>query len=159
MHKLTKRLFIVGLLLFFLSACDIQSSQIEESEQITGLYENEEAVHSARDVLVDNLYYAEIEDMDGYLSTIPAHAHADTQKAMEPFFETHEVSHTLTAFEVLEETENQLVVKTKQKTIGEDETGETEYKNHIANVLIVFEKINKEWKITESSVTDIIFFD
>lgn len=159
LKKMKVLMIMVSLFLVLLSACATPNNLSEGNPEVSGNYANEENVFAAKELLEKNLQYAQEENIEGYLSTISTEAHADTREAMTIFFDTHTVSHTLLAFEVVEEYENELVVKSRQKTMGADDTGETEYRNHIAEVLHVFEKIEGEWKIIESSVTDINFLE
>lgn len=161
MRRNSSRLFIVAFffLSLFISACSSDSTNTNNQEGITGQYENKEAVSASRELLINNLRYAENEDIDGYLSTIPTEAHADTREAMEAFFKEHTISHTLLEFEVIEELENELVVKTKQESRGQNDLDEADYRNHVAEVLHIFKKEENQWKITESSVTDVLFLD
>lgn len=140
------------LFIFLFSACGIESTQTESTS-------NKEAASLTKDLLIDNLYYAETKNIEGYLSTIPSKAHEDTRQAMEDFFAKYTVSHRLLEFEVLEASENEIIAKTKQETIGQNDIGDEEYKNHIAEGLHIFQKIDTEWKITESSITDLTFIE
>lgn len=161
MRRNSNRVFIGAFLFLSLlvSACSPESSNIKDQNGITGQYENKEAVSATKELLMDNLHYAENEDIEGYLSTIPTEAHGDTREAMEAFFKEHTISHKLLEFEVVKEFENEIVVKTKQESIGQNDSGESDYKNHVAEVLHVFKKEENQWKITESSVTNVIFLD
>src|SRR5690625_4300675 len=132
MRRPIHRYILIKIIAFIviLSACSIESTQTEEVSYSTAseTSANQEAIQQTKNVLKENLYYAETENIEGYLSTISSEAHADTRQAMEDFFKTHDVFHTLMAFEVVEEHKDKIVAKTKQKTMGEDMTGETDYR-------------------------------
>lgn len=154
--------YLVVILLFLLilySAYNSERGQLEVQQDILGKVSHLEEATQARDLLETNLYYSEIEDMEGYLSTISSKGHEETREAMLEFFESYSVSHELIRFEVLEQQEDELVAKATQKTTDNHGEGEDPYKSHTAEVLHVFKKENHEWKIYESSVTDVKFID
>lgn len=78
---------------------------------------------------------------------------------MVDFFDKHDVSHQLVAFEVVVESEDQVVAKAKQITKNVSDSSKSTYRNHQAEVLHTFSKINGQWKITESAVTDVDFIE
>lgn len=139
--------------LFLLSACSTQ-----KTVQNTN-HENNSEIEEVKALLISNLDYAETKNIEGYLSTIPLESHNDTREAMEDFFGTYTVKHTLVDFEVVKVFDDEIVAKARQKTEEENTLNDSEYKNHIAETLHVFKKIEGEWKITDSSVTDITFID
>ena len=153
MYKKTA-LFISLFLLFILNACTA-----EDTSQAAITHENNPEIEAVKNLLIDNLNYAETKNIEGYLSTIPLEAHVDTREVMEDFFEAYTVKHTLLEFEAVEVLEDEIVVKARQKTEGENISNDSEYKSHIAETLHVFQRIEEEWKITDSSVTDIVFID
>lgn len=147
---LTFSLFI----LFILSACTAENT----SQSILQDIDNPE-IEAVKELLIDNLKYAENKNIEGYLSTIPVDSHAETREVMEEFFNTYTVKHTLLEFEVVEVLEDEIVAKARQKTEEVVDSDESEYKSHIAETLHVFQRIESEWKITDSSVTDITFIE
>lgn len=161
MKKYVTQLFfcIVFVLFLFSTGCTSEASQVDNQNQIIGEYQNKERVKDARDVLVKNLEFAEEEDIEGYLSTISSNAHDETRVAMEDFFENHSVTHSLIEFEVVEEKENEIIAKTQQETKGHSNLKDADYKNHVAEVLHIFRKEQDEWKISESSITNVTFID
>ena len=116
-------------------------------------------MEEVKELLVENLNYASIEDIDGYLSTISQDGYDSTKQAMTKFFEEYEVTHRLLEFEIVEDHSTEIVAKAKQKSEGFSELKDIDYKNHISEVLHVFTLENNSWKISESSVTDIKFSD
>ena len=60
-------------------------------------------------------------------------------------------------FEVTDVEPDAIVAKARQKAVGESVLEEEAYRNHIATVLVVFKQEDGEWRISESSITDIEF--
>lgn len=161
MKKYVSKLFFCFAVILFLfsTGCTSEASEGEKQDLITGEYQNIEQVQEVRDILLKNLEYAEDENIDGYLSTISSSAHDETRQAMEEFFAHHTVTHSLLKFEVIEEHKDEIIAKTEQETKGSSTREDTDYKNHIAEVLHIFRKERDEWKIFESSITNVTFID
>lgn len=151
--------YCFSFLFLFLSGCQFETNKpmAELSESLTQSQQND--IKFTKQLLVDNLNYVDNEDIDGYLETIPLSAHEDTKKAMINFFEEYSVTHDLLEFEVVERKQDRLIARTKQKTTGTADHGGEEYRDHIASMLHTFEKEQGQWKIVESSTTDVKFLD
>lgn len=148
MSKILKY-FIIPLFLFLFlipAACESPHIQSDKSELIESIIEK-------------NLEAATNKDIDSYLSTISSSAHNDTRVALEEFFGTYSVTHQLLDFEIIEEEDERVVAKTRQKTTEENGDSGDEYKDHLSEVLIILVKEGNEWKINESSITAIEFLE
>lgn len=104
-----------------------------------------------------NLQGANEEDVEVYLSTITTKAREETGEVMTQFFKDYDVKHNLLDFVITQIDPDAVVAKTRQKTVGESVLEEETYRNHIATVLVVFKEEEGEWRINESSITDIEF--
>lgn len=104
-----------------------------------------------------NLQGANAEDVDLYLSTITTKSREETGEVMAQFFEDFDVRQDLMEFEVTDIEPDAIVTKARQKAVGESVLEEETYRNHIATVLVVFKQEEGEWRISESSITNIEF--
>lgn len=147
-------LYISLVFILILSACTA-----EDASQTAINSESNPEIETVKDLLMNNLNYAETKNIEGYLSTIPSESHEETREVMEDFFGNYTVKHTLLEFEAVEVFDEEIVAKARQKTEEENNSNQSEYRSHIAETLHVFQRIEGEWKITDSSVTDIVFID
>lgn len=155
-----KRLLIVALL-FLIVLFSAYNSFGEESSsgQEAGEELIDEEVAAAKEVLEANLQYSEAEDMEQYLQTIASHGHEATRAEMNQFFQDYTVSHELTAFEVVERHDDEIVVKTSQIIKDQNQEGDKRYKSHKAEMMHVLKKEDNQWKIFESNVMDVQFIE
>lgn len=123
--------------------------------EIKGNITNEEDVYAVYDLLERNLQAANDEDVETYLQTLIPEAREATKKEMTTFFETYDVEHTLLSFEVRKEDGERILVKTQQRTVNE---GTEEFRNHITEANHTFVKIDGEWFIEETAMSNTQFF-
>ncbi|MHC5268728.1 hypothetical protein ACYSNO_06000 [Enterococcus sp. LJL98] len=150
-------IFLVFVLNYFNQASEI-SNQINQKPgqvEIKGKITNEEDVLAVYALLEKNLQAANEEDLETYLSTLVPEAREATKKEMVPFFETYDVKHTLVSFEVIKEDGERILVKARQKTVNE---GTEKYRNHITEANHTFVKIDGEWLLEETAMSDTQFF-
>lgn len=119
----------------------------------------DEEAAAAKEVLKANLKYSEAEDMDQYLQTIARHGHEATRAEMDQFFQDYTVSHELTAFEVVEQLGDEIVVKTFQIIKDQNQEVDKRYKSHRAEMMHILKKEDNQWKIFESNVIDVQFIE
>lgn len=146
-------------LIAFITAYIDSEDEMEVQSGVAGDFSDEKEALEVKNVLQLNLKYAEDKDIEGYLTTISSSAHEDTEEAMSGFFNDFTVSHLLLEFEVIEQGQDELVAKAKQQTTGDTDLEDEEYRDHIADILHIFEKEDGNWKISESSVTNLVFID
>lgn len=142
------KIILIGFIISFMVGC---SSEID--------IQNEEAAAEVKQLLEDNINYLNNEDIDGYLSTIVETAHEGTKEETERMFRNYDIDFKLLSSIVFEEEDNKLVLEANQeaKAVSIPEGGE--YRDHVSLNHHTFEKIDGEWKITESRVVDINFTD
>ena len=121
---------------------------------ITGKISNKESALAAFGTMQENLQAANKEDLDSYVATLISNSREETKEELVPFFKDYDLENTLLTFEIKkQETDHQLVEVT-QKTVN---TGNKEYKSHIATTNVTFKKENNQWLIEESVVTNTKF--
>lgn len=77
-----KTILTFSLFIFvMLSACTAENT----SQSILQDIDNPE-IEAVKELLIDNLKYAENKNIEGYLSTLPVDSHAETREVMEEFF-------------------------------------------------------------------------
>lgn len=155
-----KRLMIVALL-FLTVLFSAYTSFGEDSSpgQEAGEEIRDEEVMAAKEVLEANLQYSEAEDMEQYLQTIASHGREATRVEMNQFFQDYTVSHELTAFEVVERHDDEIVVKTSQMIKDQNQEGDKRYRSHKAKMMHVLKREDNQWKIFESNVMDVQFIE
>lgn len=150
------------MLVIFLSA--IISAFIETDDQDTSVDGMSEArienvdVQSALETLKINLESANEENVERYLKTIASTGREETENAMNEFFAIHNVTHELLSFEVVDQSQDKIVLETRQESIGSSSSSE-EYRDHKSEVLHVFVPEDGDWVISESSVKNIEFIN
>lgn len=157
------KVIILGLLSFFLTACnEVPTYQDPEDVHYSIISDNEitKDIEEAVRVIEDNLRYAEVKDMDGYLSTIVSSAHEETREELAPFFEEYDLDHTILSVEVLRNEDDSLLIQTKQQTVMIDSIAGVEpYRDHIAEANHTLIRENGEWKIKETYMTNTVFLE
>lgn len=150
-------IFLVFILNYFNKANEISNEINREPGQveIKGKVTNEQDVLAVYELLEKNLQAANDEDIETYLSTLVPSAREATKKEMIPFFEKYDVKHTLVAFEVTKEDGKRILVKARQKTVNE---GKEKYRNHITEANHTFVKVDGEWLLEETAMSDTQFF-
>lgn len=134
------------------------SNNIESTSDNFELIVNEEDAKNVKDILHHNLIAVNEQDINGYLDTIVKSGHQDTEEMMVDFFKTHKIKQSLLKFEIEKQTNNEIIVRSKQKITGTS-TLKEDYRNHIAEILHVFVREDNSWKIKESSMTEIEFIE
>lgn len=150
-------LFLVFILNYFDKANEISNNITQEAGEIEikGKITNQEDVQAVFDLLEKNLQAANDEDLETYLSTLVPDAREATKKEMAPFFKTYDVKHTLLAFEVRKEDGERILVKTQQRT---ENKGTEEFRNHVTEANHTFVKIDGEWFIEETAMSNTQFY-
>ncbi|MBA5730032.1 hypothetical protein HW423_09575 [Aerococcaceae bacterium INB8] len=141
---------LLAVLLFFMTMSN--ANNIHTSQE-----ENRKLEAEIQAIYQRNLQGANTEDVDLYLSTINTKAREETGEVMAQFFTDFDVRQDLLEFEVTDIEPDAIVAKARQKAVGESVLEEETYRNHIATVLVVFKQEEGEWRISESSITNIEF--
>lgn len=149
-------LFLIFVLNYFNKANELSDSINQEAGQveITGKIENKDDALAALKVLETNLQAATDEDIDLYVSTLVPSARDATQKEMSAFFEEYDVEHTLLEFKVTKEDGTRIQVQARQKTVNK---GKNKYRNHITVANHTFVKMDGEWFLEETAMSDTQF--
>lgn len=149
-------LFLIFVLNYFNKANELSDSINQEAGQveITGKIENKDDALAALKVLETNLQAATDEDIDLYVSTLVPSAREATQKEMSAFFEEYDVEHTLLEFKVTKEDGTRIQVQARQKTVNK---GKNKYRNHITVANHTFVKMDGEWFLEETAMSDTQF--
>lgn len=149
-------LFLIFILNYFNQANEISNSINQEAGQVevTGKIENKDNALAALKVLETNLEAANQEDIDLYVRTLVPSARESTKEEMSTFFKEFDVEHTLLEFKVTKEYENRIQVQARQKTINK---GTNKYRNHITEANHTFVKIEDQWFIEETAMSDTQF--
>lgn len=149
-------LFLIFVLNYFNKANELSDSINQEAGQveITGKIENKDDALAALKVLETNLQAATDEDIDLYISTLVPSAREATQKEMSAFFEEYDVEHTLLEFKVTKEDGTRIQVQARQKTVNK---GTNKYRNHITVANHTFVKMDGEWFLEETAMSDTQF--
>lgn len=157
MSKQIRKYFVwfigIGLLAVLLNFMTMSNT----NNILTSQEENRKLEAQIQSIYQRNLQGANAEDVDLYLSTITTKAREETGEVMAQFFEDFDVKQDLLEFEVTDIEPDAIVAKARQKAVGESVLEEETYRNHIATVLVVFKQEEGEWRISESSITDIEF--
>lgn len=149
-------LFLIFVLNYFNKANELSDSINQETGQVevTGKIENKDDALAALKVLETNLQAATDEDIDLYISTLVPSAREATQKEMSAFFEEYDVEHTLLEFKVTKEDGTRIQVQARQKTVNK---GTNKYRNHITVANHTFVKMDGEWFLEETAMSDTQF--
>ena len=149
-------LFLIFVLNYFNKANELSDSINQEAGQveITGKIENKDDALAALKVLETNLQAATDEDIDLYVSALVPSARDATQKEMSAFFEEYDVEHTLLEFKVTKEDGTRIQVQARQKTVNK---GKNKYRNHITVANHTFVKMDGEWFLEETAMSDTQF--
>ncbi len=149
-------LFLIFVLNYFNKANELSDSINQEAGkvEVTGKIENKDDALAALKVLETNLQAATDEDIDLYISTLVPSAREATQKEMSAFFEEYDVEHTLLEFKVTKEDGIRIQVQARQKTINK---GTNKYRNHITIANHTFVKMDGEWFLEETAMSDTQF--
>ncbi|GGI65575.1 MULTISPECIES: hypothetical protein [Enterococcus] len=149
-------LFLIFVLNYFNQANKISDNINQEAGEVevTGKINNQEEALAALAVLEKNLQAANDEDLDLYVSTLVPSAREATKKEMAAFFEEYDVEHTLLEFKVTKDDGERIQVLARQKTINK---GSNKYRNHITEANHTFVKIDGEWFLEETSMSDTQF--
>lgn len=149
-------LFLIFVLNYFNKANELSDSINQETGQVevTGKIENKDDALAALKVLETNLQAATDEDIDLYISTLVPSAREATQKEMSAFFEEYDVEHTLLEFKVTKEDGTRIQVQARQKTVNK---GKNKYRNHITVANHTFVKMDGEWFLEETAMSDTQF--
>lgn len=158
MKNYLKVIILVSLFAFCFSMTINHEAQLASTstEGITKII-HEKDVSDIKAVVERNLSAVNAQDIDAYLETIVTTGHKDTQEMMIVFFENNQIEQTLLNFNLITQSTDEIIIRTKQKIIGIDT--QEGYRNHIAETLYVFVQDKEGWKIKESSITDIKFID
>ena len=149
-------LFLIFVLNYFNKANELSDSINQEAGkvEVTGKIENKDDALAALKVLETNLQAATNEDIDLYISTLVPSAREATQKEMSAFFEEYDVEHTLLEFKVTKEDGTRIQVQARQKTVNK---GTNKYRNHITVANHTFVKMDGEWFLEETAMSDTHF--
>lgn len=158
-----RKIIVLGLVGMVLAGCNaIPTYQSPESVSYTveGEISNQAEAEAAVQVIQENLHYATLEDMDGYLSTLIAAAREATEKELSSVFAAYDLEHTILGVEVMEQQPGRMLIRTEQQTVMLDAVeGEKPYRNHIAEANHTLVKEDGSWKIEETIMTDTKFID
>lgn len=143
----------IGLLVVFLYLTTI----IKADSTTTSQADSSRLEAQIQSIYNYNLKGVNEEDVEVYLSTITSKEREETGEVMTQFFEDFDVKQELLEFEITQIDPDAIVAKARQKAVGESILEEENYRNHIATVLVVFKEEEGEWRINESSITDIEF--
>lgn len=131
-----------------------KATNLEEVVTIEGKVTNEEDAKEVLTLLENNLEAINQKDMSTYLNTLITSAQAETKKEIEPIFKNFDLENTLLSFKVVKQNDQQIIVKTKQKTVNHNNH---DYRNHIASANHTFIKQDGQWKVKESIMTNTKF--
>lgn len=133
-----------------------QASDAMTSDQITGHISNEADVNETYNVLQENLKAANEKDVTAYTNTLITSAREETAKEMTPFFNDYDLENSLISFDVKKQSDDKIIVGTKQKTINK---GTKEYRDHVTHATHTFVKEDGQWRIAETAMTKTDFIN
>lgn len=123
-----------------------------------------EATQEDRDQVVNvikwNLYYAQTEDLSGYMRTIHADSpvRLDTQNAMKMIFSEFNLSYQLVDYEILSISNNSADIRVVQDTLKI--AGELPFRDNRLTAVHTLKKTSDgKWKIYNSEMEDVYYYN
>lgn len=111
-------------------------------------------------VILDNLSYAENENIEGYLTTISSQGHENTRSELVAFFEDYDLEHTVLSVTLLDQEPELMLIEVEQQTVASFVAEDVEeYRDHVSIANHTLELEEGEWKITETLMTETFFID
>lgn len=121
---------------------------------------DEEAVLAAQALIENNLRFAELADIDGYLSTIKSTGHENTRIELKAFFEAYDLEHTILDMTLVDQQKDIMLIEVRQQSVLTRSVKDADkYKDHVAIANYTIEKEADEWKIADTTMTDTFFIE
>ncbi|MEG0284905.1 MAG: hypothetical protein RR494_03325 [Vagococcus sp.] len=153
-----KILIISGILIFTIITISLFSpfkkSLQTDTLKITGKFKDEKTAKELLACLEKNINAANNKDMDTYLETLTPEKREDTKKEMTSFFKEYDIQTELLTFDIKKQDDDHALVQAQQKSINH---GDNKYRNHIAEANHTFVKIDGNWYIDQSVMSNTKF--
>jgi hypothetical protein len=130
------------------TACSVGSAATEEDKD------------QVVNVIKWNLYYAQAEDLSGFLRTIhdDSPARADTQNAMKMMFREFDLSYQLVDYEIISISNNSADIRVIQDTLKV--AGELPFRDRRQTAVHTLKKsTDGKWKIYYSEMEDVYYYN
>lgn len=141
---------------------DVEDESVEEDEiveeekvDLSGvrdidevLEKGSEEVKGALQLVVDNINFTEAKDMDNYIDTIVEDRQAGAREEAEYLFENYSMSYEVTGVEIVEESEDEVVLRIKQAVTVDGEVENETFDDYDTDMNYILVKVGEEWKLS-----------